>query len=157
MKVWETIRANHAAKRHWITTTELIAIIVVIGILLGLIIATQTSNAEQQKNTERKRDISELHVELESYYSQYSKYPTLAELNNITWRTTYMKGVTTQVFRDPSGTSYHLVTMPTKNVYAYHATSATGTACNDTTTPCLQYTLTTTLEGGTTYVQNNLN
>lgn len=153
MNLWGKIRA----KQHGFTTIELVFVIVIIGILVGIIVIGHAGIAQQTRNTERQRDIGELHAELEAYYSQYNKYPTLAELNNTTWRSTYMKGVNTQVFRDPSGSSYQLVTLPAKNVYAYNPTTATGKTCNDTTTTCVQYILTATLQGGGTYVTNNLN
>jgi Tfp pilus assembly protein PilE len=140
-----------------VTVIELLVLLVIIGILAGLIISTHAGIAEKERNTERQRDVGELRDELEAYYSQYNKYPALAQVNNASWRQANMKGLDREVLRDPSSSSYKLAAMPAKDVYAYTVTSPSGKACDDVTITCTQYTLTATLEGGGTYVKNNLN
>ena len=138
------------------TTIEIIIMLVIIGILSGLILATHKGIEQKEDNTERQRDIDELRVEFEAYYTQYNMYPTLAQVNNSTWRATNMKGVSSQVFRDPEGTSYQLVGSPAKHVYAYDVTSTSGKVCDDIHTICTEYTLSAMLDGGGSYVKNNL-
>lgn len=139
------------------TIIELVVVIVIIGILLALIVSTHAGVARSERNTERQRDIAELRDELEAYYAQNNFYPTLTELNSSSWRASNMKGLDDSVFQDPSSSSTSLVAKPAPDVYAYAVTSAKGTACDDNKTPCTQYTLTATLEGGGTFVKNNLN
>lgn len=138
------------------TTVEIVVVLIIIGVLLGLILATHSGITQKQNNIERQRDIDELRVELESYYSQYTKYPTLAQLNNPTWRASYMKGLVQEVMRDPNGSSYKLAIKPAKDVYSYNVTATSGRKCDDIHVICTQYTLTATFDGGGTYVENNL-
>jgi Tfp pilus assembly protein PilE len=140
-----------------VTVIELLVLVVIIGILSGLIISTHAGIAEKQRNDTRQQDISEIRDELEVYYTQYNKYPTLNELNDSTWRAKYMKGLDSNVLQDPSNHTNTIVSSPTKDVYAYTVTAASGKACDNIKTLCTQYTLTATLEGGGTYVKNNLN
>lgn len=140
-----------------VTIIELLVLVVIIGILSGLIISTHAGIAEKQRNDTRQQDISEIRDELEIYYTRYNKYPTLSELNDNSWRAQYMKGLDSSVLRDPSSHSNMLVSSPTKDTYAYTVTSASGKSCDNAKILCTQYTLTATLEGGGTYVKNNLN
>ena len=139
------------------TVIELMVITVIVGILLTLVLTTHAGIAQKERNTERQRDIAEVRDELEAYYYQYNKYPTLNEINDSRWRASNMKGLDKEVFRDPSSKSYSFVAKPAKNVYAYDVVAANGTACDNVKLLCTQYSLTATLEGGGTYVKNNLN
>ncbi len=140
-----------------VTVIELLVLVVIIGILSGLIISTHAGIAEKQRNDTRQQDISEIRDELEVYYTKYNKYPTLSELNNASWRTTYMKGLDSSVLQDPSSHTNTIISNPAKDAYAYTVTAASGKACDNVKALCTQYTLTATLEGGGTYVKNNLN
>jgi type II secretory pathway pseudopilin PulG len=135
---------------------ELVVIFVIICILSALILSTHKGINQKQDNTERQRDVDELRVELESYYSQYSQYPTLAAVNNSSWRAIYMKGLDKEVLRDPDGSGYQLAATPAKNVYAYHVIGTNGKQCDNMRVICTEYTLTATLAGGGKYVRNNL-
>ena len=139
------------------TLVEILVVIVIIGILLALVFTAHAGVAQNERNTERQRDVNELRDELEAYYTANNKYPTLANVNDSGWRSTNMKGLDQEVLRDPSGAGTKLAAKPAKGVYAYAASSSKGTACDNDKTPCTQYTLTATLEGGGTYVKNNLN
>lgn len=139
------------------TIIEIFVILVIIGILLSLLFVTHAGISQRERNTERQRDIGELRDEIESYYSQYNKYPTLSELNDTAWRKSNLKGIDHEILRDPSSKSYSFAAKPTKKIYAYTVTSASGTSCDNKKTDCTQYTLTATLEGGGTFVKNNLN
>jgi prepilin-type N-terminal cleavage/methylation domain-containing protein len=143
--------------QHGFTIIEMLVVVVIIGILLSLLFVTHAGISQKERNTERQRDISELRDEIESYYSQNNKYPTLDELNSSQWRNSNMKGAEREILRDPHGRSYMLATKPATNVYAYAVTSASGMPCDNQKADCTQYTLTATLEGGETFVKNNLN
>ena len=140
-----------------VTVIELLALVVIICILSGLIISTHAGIAAKERNDQRQQSISELRDELEAYYAQYNKYPTLYELNNPAFRAKYMKGLDSSDQQDPSSHSNTIVATPTKDAYAYTVTSASGKACDNVKIICTQYTLTATLEGGGTYVKDNLN
>lgn len=139
------------------TTIELILVIVVICILLALVVTTRAGVRQNERNTERQRDIKELRNGLEAYFAQNNQYPTLDSLNNANWRTANMKAIDAEVFRDPSAKSDQLAETPGKAVYSYQVSSASGAACGTAKDPCTQYTLTANLEGGGTFVKNNLN
>jgi type II secretory pathway pseudopilin PulG len=140
-----------------VTVIELLVLVIIICILSALIISTHAGIAEKQRNDTRQQDISEIRDELEVYYTQYNKYPTLNELNDTTWRAKYIKGLDASVLQDPSSHSDTIISKPAKDVYAYTVTAASGKACDNIKAICTQYTLTATLEGGGTYVKNNLN
>ena len=137
---------------------ELLIVIVVIGILAGLVVTTFTGIQQKARNTERQTDVKAIHGQVEAYFAQNGKYPTLANMNDATWRGTNMKGLDTEALRDPKSASYNLVATPAASVYAYAVFASDGTtACDNTTTDCAVYTLTTTYEGGGTFAKTNLN
>jgi general secretion pathway protein G len=133
-------------KQQGFTIVELLIVIVVIGILAALVITTFTGIQQKGRNTERTTDIKAMHGQIEAYYAQNGKYPTLANMNDSTWRGSNMKGLDPEALKDPKGSAQTLVAAPAANSYAY-AVTATGGA----------YALTATLEGGGTYAKNNLN
>jgi type II secretory pathway pseudopilin PulG len=142
------------------TSIELILLIVIVGILSALVITTRAGVQQNERDTERQRDIKELRNGLESYFAQTNQYPTLKDFNSSAWRTANMKSIDGEVFHDPSNksnASQLLVAKPMKDAYAYIVTSASGTDCGTPKSPCTQYSLTATLEAGGTFVKNNLN
>ena len=146
-----------ATNQKGFTIVELLIVIVVIGILAALVITTFTGIQQKARNTERTTDIKALHGQVEAYYAQNGKYPTLANLNDSTWRGTNMKGLDAEALKDPKGTAQTLVASPAANSYSYDVTASDGTACDNTTKDCAQYTLTATYEGGGTFSKTNLN
>jgi type II secretion system protein G len=147
-------------KQQGFTIVELLIVIVVIGILAALVITTFTGIQQKGRNTERTTDIKALHGQIEAYYAQNGKYPTLDQMNDATaggFRATSMKGLDAEALKDPKGTAQTLVAAPAANNYSYAVTATGGGACDNTATDCAVYTLTATLEGGGTYTKNNLN
>ena len=143
-------------KNSGFTIVELLIVIVVIGILAGLVVTTFTGIQQKARNTERQTDIKAIHGQVEAYYAQNGKYPTLANLNDATWRSTNMKGLDGEALMDPKGTAQTLVAAAAANSYAY----AVGPAnCdNGTGGDCATYTLTATNEGNPpTFTKSNLN
>lgn len=150
------MRLTRLRNQHGASNLEIFVLLVIIAVLSGLIVVTHKGIDEKQDNNERQRDVDELHVEIESYFSQYNQYPTLEDMNNASWRQSNMKGLDKEVLRDPEGSSYNLSAVPAKKIYAYHVTATNGKACDDVHTICTEYTLTATLTGGGTYVKKNL-
>ena len=137
------------------TIVELLIVIVVIGILAALVVVTYSGIQQKARDTERKTDVNALHGQLEAYQAQNGKYPTLANVNLDTWRTTNMKGLDSAALQDPKGTAQALADAAAASVYAYAVLPA---SCdNDVGGDCTSYTLTATLEGGGTYVKTSLN
>jgi len=138
------------------TIVELLIVIVVIGILAALVIVTYNGIQQKARDTERKTDINALHGQLEAYQAQNGRYPTLADMNNATFRAANLKGLDPEALKDPKGTAQTLAGTAGANVYSYVATPAN---CDNTPAngDCLQYTLTATLEGGGTYAKASLN
>jgi type II secretion system protein G len=139
------------------TIVELLIVIVVIGILAALVITTFTGIQQKARNTERNTDVKALHGQVEAYYAQNGKYPTLANLNDSTWRGTNMKGLDQEALKDPKSGSYTLAAAAAANVYSYDVKASDDTACDNSAKDCAKYTLTATLEGGGTFAKSNLN
>ncbi|MBX4201527.1 type II secretion system GspH family protein, partial [Candidatus Saccharibacteria bacterium] len=92
---------NKASKGF--TIVELLIVIVVIGILAALVVTTYNGIQQKARDTERKTDVNALHGQIEAYSAQNGKYPTLANMNDATFRSTNMKGLDTAALGDPKG------------------------------------------------------
>lgn len=143
------------SKQQGFTIVELLIVIVVIGILAALVITTFTGIQQKARNTERQTDIKAIHGQVEAYYAQNGKYPTLANLNDSTWRTANIKGLDVDALQDPKGAAATLVATPAANAYSYAVTPAN--CDNGAGGDCTTYTLTATYEGGGTFAKSNLN
>lgn len=139
------------------TIVELLIVIVVIGILAALVITTFTGIQQRARNTERQTDIKAIHGQVEAYYAQNGRYPTLDNMNDATFRTANMKGLDVEALKDPKGTAGTLAGTAAANVYSYNVERSGGGTCDNTTNDCAQYTLTATNEGGGTFTKTNLN
>ncbi len=145
-------------KQQGFTIVELLIVIVVIGILAALVITTFTGIQQKARDTERTTDVKALHGQIEAYYAQNQKYPTLGNMNDASWRTTNMKGLDQDALKDPKGGSTAaLVASAASGAYSYDVKASDDTACDNSAKDCAKYTLTATLEGGGTYTKTNLN
>ncbi len=140
------------------TIVELLIVIVVIGILAALVITTFTGIQKKGRDTERQTDIRAMHGQMEAYYAEHGKYPTLANMNDATWRSTNVKGLDAEALRDPRGSAQTLVATVQADAYAYDVKADDDTACDNAAKDCAKYVLTATLEsGGTYFAKSNLN
>jgi type IV pilus assembly protein PilA len=148
-------------KQQGFTIVELLIVIVVIGILAALVITTFTGIQKKARDTERQTDIKAVHGQIEAYYAQNGRYPTLTDINNASWRSTNMKGLDAEAIKDPKDTAATpvLVAAAAANVYSYDVQRAGGGTCDNLPAgnDCAEYTLTATLEGGGTFTKTNLN
>jgi hypothetical protein len=108
-------------------------------------------------DTERQTDIRALHGQIEAYYAQNGRYPTLNDMNSMTFRDQNLIGLDDEALKDPKGTAAILAAKPAKNIYSYDVTGSGNKACNNTNVDCAKYTLTATLDNGSTYTKSNLN
>jgi prepilin-type N-terminal cleavage/methylation domain-containing protein len=131
------------------TIVELLIVIVVIGILAALVVVTYSGIQEKARDTERKTDVGALYSKLEEYQAENAKYPTLDNLNDSTWVAANLVGLDTQAQKDPKGADTDLADAAAANVYSYVATPAD--CDNGAGGDCTGYTLTATLEAGSTY------
>ena len=148
-------------RQQGFTIVELLIVIVVIGILAALVITTFTGIQQRARNTERETDIKAIHGQVEAYFAQEGRYPTLANLNDQStggFLDTSMKGLDNDALYDPRGDDTDttpLAAAAAADIYSY---VATPTGCdNGAGGDCVGYTLTATLEGGGTYVKTALN
>ena len=137
-------------KNQGFTIVELLIVIVVIGILATLVITTYNGVQSKARDTKRKTDINAIQGQVEAYNTNAGFYPTLANMNDSSFRSTNMKGLDTSALQDPQGSAPTLVSAPAAKSYAYAPAPA---GCDNSTTQCTSYTLTATLEGGGTYVK----
>lgn len=144
-------------KQNGFTIIELIIVILVVGGLTGLVIASFSSLKQKDRDNERQNDIKTLHAQVESYFAQAGKYPTLANLNDEKWRATSMKGLDADVLRDPQALLQALADKPARNVYSYTVKASDDTECDNNAKDCTKYTLSATYESGGVFTKSNLN
>jgi hypothetical protein len=112
---------------------------------------------QQEKDAERETDIKALHGQIEAYYAQEGRYPTLANINDANFRKTYLGGLDKETLKDPNGTSNTIAAKPAKNIYSYQPTTSGGAQCDNLSEDCVAYVLTATLDTGGTFTKSNLN
>lgn len=153
-------------KQQGFTIVELLIVIVVIGILMTLVIVTFTGIQQKARNTKRTNDIKIFHSQVEAYFAQNAKYPSLSQINDSTWRGTNLKGIDPDTFKEPRWTSAAACSAGTPAAPIL-AAAVSDTCYGYTVTPancdnaaggdCTGYTLTANLEGGGTTTKSNLN
>lgn len=141
-------------KQAGFTIVELLIVIVVIGILAAIVITTFTGVQRKGRDADRRSDIASIAAQAEVYFAENSRYPSLADLNDSTWRDANVKGLSADVTQPPNSTQpmvasagsatdrYQYVTVP--SACDSDATSATLPDCTD-------FTLTANLENGGTF------
>lgn len=108
-------------------------------------------------DAERQTDIRAIHGQVEAYYAQNGRYPTLANLNDAKWLKANMAGLDVTALKDPENTKSAIADKPAPKVYAYQVLAADKTLCDNSKKNCVSYTLTATLSDGTTFIKQNLN
>jgi len=157
------IRQNNSG----FTIIELLVVALVVGILSTLVITTYSGVQAKNRNNNRQASIDELQSKLETYFAQNNTYPTIANVNDTSWRKANLKDLSDKDIKDPrwskditactKDNSPILSSSPADNCYSYQATTSDGSPCDNKEALCAQYTLTTMLEGGGKYVKSSLN
>lgn len=137
-------------KQSGFTIVELLIVIVVIGILAAIVITTFTGVQKKGRDADRKSDINAIYSQVEVYFAENQKYPTLANLNDDTWRDANVKGLSDDTIHAPNSTTDMVATGGTTSNYQYTPTPAN---CDNTATngDCTGFTLTANLEAGGTF------
>lgn len=154
-------------KNKGFTIVELLIVIVVIGILATLVIVTFTGIQQKARNSQRQTDINAVDSHVEAFYAQYGFYPTLADLQDATFRSTYMKGLDPAALADPKAPADSIVATADSSHYGYVASSSDPTiTCSNTTATtitagepqdngCDSFTLTAHQENAGNYIKSS--
>lgn len=130
------------------TIVELLIVIVVIGILAALVLNTFSGVQRRARDTERQTDINSVATQLEVYYNDNGKYPTVANITTDTWVQAELKGIDINALRAPGATanSFAGSAATNKDQYGYVPTPS---GCDNTgTNNCAKFTLTWWKEDG---------
>ncbi len=156
------MRSLKAQAQKGFTIVELLIVIVVIGILATLVIVTFTGIQQKARNSQRQTDINAIDSHVEAFQAEFGYYPTLADLQNPTFVSTYLKGLDPEALKDPKGGA--IAATATATAYSYVASGAAGcvnttvsdpTAASTTNNGCDSFTLTAKLESGSDYVKKS--
>lgn len=142
------------------TVIELVLILLIIAILATVLVFTYSGFRLRERNNTRISDLKEISLSLDSYFAANGVYPTLADMNSVSWRDQNFKKLNESDFKDPSDTQPigQFTSAVTKDRYAYQPTSSNGGTCDNKTIACMKYTLTAVLEGGSgNFVEKSLN
>lgn len=142
---------------HGFTIVELLIIVITASLLIGIFFTTFTDLGRKKRNSQRQADIKTIQHAIEDYYSQKEKYPSLEQINNLSWRSTNIRSLSNDVMTDPSSKKPLLVATPTAKIYSYAPTTADGGPCDNATQDCMKYVLTATQEDAEVYIKNNYN
>lgn len=155
----------HKQRQSGFTVIELVIVFAVVVILATLVIFSYNGVRSRDRDATRQENIVTLQGELEIYYAENSKYPTLAQINDTEWRSENMPELNAGTLEDPSWSDDATCTkdnQPTlivdaaEKCYAYNPTAANGEKCGSKT-PCAHYTLTAMLETDEQYIKTSLN
>lgn len=151
---------------HGFTTIELLIVFVVVIVLGSLILVTYDGVQQRKHDTDRKTDIIKLDGQIQAYQAETDKYPSLAQINNPSFRAANMKDLTENNFTDPSWktsdkdcTSNSVAILqgsstPQLGCYGYDPSPA---GCDNKNTDCTSYILTADLETGGVYTKESIN
>lgn len=149
------------------TVIELMVVIIILLILGALVALTYSGVQAKNRNSARQSAINQIQAQLEAYYAQTNKYPTLANLNDTNWRKQNTDKLPSDIIRDPRWSdtvqactkngAATITAQPEPNCYSYQVTASDGGACDNAKADCGHYTLTANLEGGEKYVKGSLN
>lgn len=145
-------------KQSGFTIVELLIVIVVIGILAAIVITTFTGVQKKGRDADRKSDINAIYSQVEVYFAENGKYPTLANLQSKTFRDANMKGLSSDAITAPGQTVADTGTLvSTGGSTSNYQYSPTPSGCDNSATDCTGFTLTATLEAGGTFTKNGSN
>jgi prepilin-type N-terminal cleavage/methylation domain-containing protein len=150
-------------KSKGFTIVELLIVIVVIGILATLVIVTFRGIQQKARDSQRQTDVTAISNAVEEFYAKYNYFPTLADLQDSTFVSTYMKGLKADALVSPgkSGSNSLAATATSAPGWAYGYVASGASGCVNTTKTdpnaddtsnngCDDYTITANLEASST-------
>lgn len=137
-----------------IVLSSLYFLLLVLGICAALVVVTFSGVQSKARDTERETDIKAIHAQVEAYQATYGSYPSLGNLNDAAFRSSYLKGLDIEAFRDPktSGTPR----LQASQSYGFYAYATYPENCDNPSNPCTDYILSAVLEDGTIYSRRAL-
>jgi prepilin-type N-terminal cleavage/methylation domain-containing protein len=154
-------------RHHGFTVIELMVVVLILLILGALVALTYSGVQAKNRNSARQNAINQIQAQLEAYYAQTNKYPTLANLNDASWRKKNIEKLPADALHDPrwnknvtdctKNSVAIAASKPTTHCFSYQVTASDGSACDNLKADCGHYTLTASLEGGEKYVKSSLN
>lgn len=146
------------------TITELIIVIVIIGILVALIVNSFSTVQAKERDTDRQTEINNIATALESCYNTEcnSSYPTLSQLQDDGkdgWVSKFMPDFDTSNLYDSGSTKIQGANVSITEQYKYDPRKADGSRCTGEQDKCTSFTLTTyqELDPNNPYVKKSLN
>ena len=124
------------------TVLELVLFILIVGFVVATAFSRVDHEKQNTRNKEREGDVKTVQLAVEAYYAKNGSYPKSADLTNVTWVTTNLRGIDNSLLTDPNG-----VIVNQAGGYQYAPTKDGKDACTDEKVTCGKYTLTTLLEG----------
>lgn len=145
-------------KQRGFTIVELLIVIVVIGILAAIVITTFVGVQKKGRDADRKADINALYSQIEVYFAQNSRYPELSDLNDATWRSTNMPGLTVETTYAPNKTvAIDDDVDNDTDRYQYTTTPATCDSVDGSDPDCTGFTILAKLENGGEFKKDGSN
>lgn len=139
-----------------ITSSVLLIISIPVGIVIGLTLTTFSGIQQKARDTERRTDINALHGHIEAYYASSGMYPTYANINDNTFRSINFAGLDNSAYADAQSPDKITLSNTAGGSYTY-SYSPKPEGCNNKSTICSSYILSTKLEAGGTYTKQSLN
>lgn len=137
-------------KTKGFTLVELLVVIVIIAILATLVIVVVAGATKRARDNQRQTDVAAIESVLQAYYADNGNYPTLANLQDPTWVKTNLKGLDPDSLVDPKTPAADVTSSATGILGTANAThygyAVTPSGCDNSTTPCDNFTLTANLE-----------
>lgn len=148
---------NKKSSESGFSLIEILIIVIAVGVLIGIVANTFAGIQARSRNTQRTATVRILQEHVESFFAHNMYYPSLADMNNPNWLKANMKGVNTNMYKDPSWTAKNtkcsvdghpiLISKAQPGCLGYNPTN-NGASCEALDTTCDNYTLTASLEQG---------
>ena len=160
-KYFRVSKLFKSINNHGFTVVELAVVIAVISVLVLIAVPQYNGILQRSNDTERKTDLTSLSAQLEYYYGRYGGYPTLASLNNSTFRQNnkISSGDNSSLLADPRNRNVTTLssTATPNNAYSYipepsgcvSPTDNNGNTVSTASTICNRYRLIARLEDPT--------
>lgn len=150
--------------QYGFTITEIIIVIIVLGILIALIVNSFATVQAKGRDTDRKTEINSIATALESCYNTKcnSTYPTLSQLQDDGkdgWVSKYMPDFDLSNLYDSGSTKIQGESVSATDQYKYDPRKSDGNRCVGESDKCTSFTLTTyqELDPNNPYTKQSLN